>query len=330
MPVLQLFRNNSPYTVILLFLFTLLIKMQVLLHPVLPVVQPHHAAYGWVMHALDWILRGSAFGYSFLALLLLFGQAIYLNSIVSRHKLFGKTTYLPAFLYLALSSLSTSFSQFSPVLLVNIFVLGALDVCLQFGQTMQPRRQVFNAGFLLAQGGLLYFPASAYFLFFLFALLLLRPFNPGEWVVALLGYLTPFYFFACLLFLGDQFPLLRRWPETGVALPLQMKYPVYTLTGVTGLMLLLVSGLFVLQAQMGKSSIYVRRSWAVVIALLVTSVVAAVLSSMPLPQSWLLIMPTLSMIASATLYLEKSKRISTFAFFFILAFTIFCQFATHK
>lgn len=324
--MLQLFRNNSPYTVILLFLFALLIKLHALLHPVLPVALPHQALYGLVLKIFGSVLGKSAFGYAFVALLILFGEAIYLNTIIIRHRLFAKSTYLPAFVFLALSSLIPALSNFTPFLLVNACLLPALDLALQFGQTTQPRKLVFNAGFFLALASLLHFPALAYFAFFIFALLMLRPFNIGETVVALLGYLTPFYFFAGVLFLADRLPLLRRWPELGFSLPKKLVLTAPLVVLASGIVVLLAGGLLVLQGQMQKSTIYVRRSWSVVMALLVASLPAAVLSAHNAGAAWLMAVPALSMIVAAMLYLEKRKRLSTFAFFFILAFTIICQF----
>lgn len=328
--MLHLFRNNSPYTVILLFLFALLIKLQALLHPVAPVALPHHALYGLVLRLCNNLLQGSAFGYTFLALLILFGEAIYLNSIVVRHRLFHKATYLPAFVYLALSSVTPQFSYFTPFLLANFCVLGALDISLHFAQTTQPRKQMFNAGFLLALASLLHFPAVAYFPFFVFALLMLRPFNIGEWVVALLGYLTPYYFFAGILFLADRFALLRRWPELSLALPARSHFPAVLVSAVAGAALLLAAGLLALHGQMTKTTIYVRRSWSVVVALFIASLIAAVLSQHYKESCWLLVVPGLALVASATLHLEKRKRLSNFAFLLILAFTIYCQFALHS
>lgn len=327
--MLHLFRNNSPYTVILLFLFALLIKLPALLHPVAPVALPHHATYGLVLRMCDSVLQGNAFGYTFLALAILFGEAIYLNTIVVRHRLFNKATYLPAFLYLALSSVSTQFSFFSPFLLVNACVLGALDISLHFAHTLQPRKQMFNAGFLLSLASLLHFPAVAYFPFFIFAMLMLRPFNIGEWVVAMLGYLTPYYFFAGILFLADRFPLLQRWPELSLTLPARSSFPAAMVAAITGAGLLLAAGLLALHGQMSKATIYVRRSWSVVVALLITSLIAAVLSQHYRQSCWLLLVPGFALVASATLHLEKRKRLSNFAFLLILAFTIYCQFALH-
>lgn len=325
--MLHLIRNNSPYTVIILLIFTLVVKMQVLAHPQVVALPAHDVLFSSIVHVVDFILNGSAFGYTLLAVIMLFAQALYLNTIVAKQRLFNKTSYIPAYTYLLLTSLHPSFSYFSEALLMNWCLLGGIHLLLRFHQTHQPRKDVFNTGFLLALMALFHFSAIGYFLLLFIALILLRSFNPGEWVVTLLGYLTPAYFWVGILFLFDKTGMLSQWPHIGLFLPKKVVAPVYTIGLITGLIVLFSLGMYALQSLMAKTSVFNRRNWVMVLFCLFISFVVAMATDISMQYIWLLLMPALALIICHALYLEKNKRFSNFAFYFSLLLVIFCQIA---
>jgi hypothetical protein len=301
--------------------------MQAISNPVLVDVPPHDILFRMVINVFDFILFGSALAYTLLAVVMLFAQALYLNTIVARQRLFNKTTYIPAFVYLLLTSLHTSFSYFTPALLMNWCLLGGIHILLRFHQTHQPRKDVFNAGFLLALLALMHFPAIGYFLLLFIALVLLRSFNPGEWVVTFMGYLTPAYFWLGILFLADGLDQLKHWPHIDLFLPHKPIDWPYTIGIITGLIVLFTLGMYALQGLMGRTSVFNRRNWVMVLFCLLISVLVAIGTDIKMTYIWLIAMPALSLIICHALYLEKNKRFSNFAFYFSLLLVIFCQLA---
>jgi hypothetical protein len=328
--VLQLIRNNSPFTVLILFIFTLIIRLPALLHPQLPVTAGDTILFNWLLGGLSYVFGSAAFAWTFFAVVCSFLQGLYLNAITIRHRLFARPTYVPLFSYLVLTSIIPGYSYFSAPLMVCWCLLLSFDVMLQFSQSGQPRKHIFNAGFMLSMAALLQFSAIFYFLLFIVALILLRPFTIGEWVVAIIGYVTPLYFFSGLLFLTDRLPALTRWPDLGISLPRQVPHPVFLLGCIGTILILTASGLFVLQGQMPKSVIAVRRNWGAIVAAFIVSVIVSVLTAGDNGVIWLVLMPALSMIISNPMLLEKNKRFSNFTFYFSLLFVIFCQVALHK
>ena len=330
--MLQLIRNNSPYTVIILFIFTLLVKMQALIHPLHPAMLPDYFLYNSFISLLDTVFNGAggAFGYTIIAVLLLFFQALYLNRICSKYKLFAKPTYIPAFFYILFTSIYVQFSYFNETILVLWCVLGAIDTFMAFGQTLHPRKHIFNAGFMLCLAALFQFSALGYVALLIMCMVVLRPFNFGEWVVAIAGYITPVYFFAGVLFLIDMFREIIHWPNLGVSLPGRMETPVYMLGTFAGIIILFFSGVYVMQQQIPKSSIYVRRNWLALIIYILISIAVAIITDAYVKSIWLLVMPGLTLIISHALTLEKSKRFSNFIFYFSLIFVVFCQLAQNK
>jgi hypothetical protein len=322
--VLQLIRNNNPFTVLVLLIFTVLSRLWPLLHPVAPVPEEGLPLYNLVLRACDLLLRGSAFGYTLLALVLIFFQALYLNVLVIRHRLFPRPAYIPAYCYLLLTAVHPEFSYFTSLIFVNWCLLGAFDMMLRFSQPAHPRKQIYNAGLLVGLGTLFHFSAVAFVLLFLAALLLLRPFNAGEWVVALLGIFTPLYFMVGLLFLADADNVLPHWVR-GLVLPSPPAWSLYTFVLIVGTLVLAGSGLLVMRDQAVKSTIHVRRAWTVVVFGCILSVPAALFAGGLSSGAWIMATPALSLVIAHPLYLERNRKYALLTAWGSLVFLVFCQ-----
>jgi len=325
--VLALFRNNSPFTVIILLILAILLKVKVLLHPVMPVVYNADFFFVFINHLLNGLFHNNAFAFAACAVLLMFFQAIYLNSICIRRKLFIRSTFFPALAYLLLSSVYGPWNQFNPSLLVNWCLLGAFDVILGFSQSAHPRKHIFNAGFLLGLAALIHFPAILFAFILVISIFMLRPFHLAETVVAVMGFVTPFYFLVSTLYLSDQMPLIWPWLHLIAA-----KNSFFGMTGfviwvLIGFALLISCGLYATNLQMPKSSIYNRRNWGVIVISFIITVITAFFSGFTLQSAWLIIIPCAAFIMAMGLSNEKIKGFSNFVFYFALIFILVCQLA---
>jgi len=325
--VLRLFKNNSPFTVIILFIFALLVKVQVLLHPLSPEPAAGHFLYNYILKAFSIVFRHSAFAFTMFSIFILFIQSLYLKSIAIRHKLFPRYTYIPAFVYLLLTSIYPPFNSFNESLILNWLLLGAVDIMFGFTQTTQPRKLIFNASFLLSLAALFQFTLLSFFLLLLVGMVMFRSFSLGEWSVAIMGYVTPFYFLAGILFLVDKFYLYSKWPHIGFSLSGHINSIFYLILTLVGIFILTASGIFAMQKNVAMSNIYVRRDWIAISFYLIISIVNAFLTDHTIKSAWLITMPALSIIISHALLLEKNKRFSNFIFYFSLVFLIFCLLA---
>ena len=317
--MLHLVRNNTPYAVLSLLILAVITSSGGAVVPVSlpPVSLP---VYYLFIRGAKSVLGDSFLGWQVLYLALIFLQALYVNSLAMRHRLLAKPTFTPAFAFLVFAALFPEFRTISPPLLGNFFLLGALDAMLQFGKPTQPRRQIFNAGFLIGAAAFAQFSYLFSGIILLVALLLLRPFHVGEYFSAVLGLLTPIYFVAGVMYLTDTLPMLRQWPFLHLQNPpwVTGKMPVFiVIYAIAGL--LLIASLFQLNQQMNRSAIYVRRSWGVLVSGLVVSVAIAALTSLAAGQSWLAIAPFFAWAVSAALETEKPRRFAIFAFWAALA-----------
>lgn len=323
--MLSLIRQQSPYTVIILFIIALLMKLQPLWHPVAPVATEGQLMYGVVLRALNVVLGGNAFAYTLLTVVVLFGQAIQINAIAMRYRLFPRGGYAPAFFYIVLTSLYVPFNYFSVQLLVVWCLLAGVQIALGLQLSMQPRKQLFNAAFVFSIAAVLHFPAVIFIVALLSLMLLLRPFNAGEWTVALLGYFTPIYFFISILFLKDQLPLLRHWPDLDFSVQLRGANVRYLAGLVGGIVVLFACSLYALLQFVPKTVIAVRRSWIGIVICMCAAVPVAFCTEAYMKATWLGALPFLAQVLAASLMLEKYKWFSNFILYFSLALVVYCQ-----
>lgn len=319
--MLQLVRNYSPFTVIILFIYCLLLHLPGLMHPLSPAAGS--AVYNVLLSIPDTIFHHNAFCYSLLTIILVFAQGIYLNNISERHRLYLNSTYAPLFSYISVTALLPKSVLFSAPLIAIWPLLVAVDVSLSLPQPLSPRAHIFNVGFLLSLAALIFFPSVGFLLFFIIALLLLRPLNAGEWIVGALGYFTPLYFGAGILFLNDALPLLKAWPHLGISLPGQIRRALHLAVATGTIVILLWSGLYILQGALLRFAISVRRGWGAIIAALIVALAVAVITPADEPLAWRTPVPFIALVAALPVANEKRSAFSTFIFLLLLAAGIF-------
>lgn len=295
-----------------------------LLNPAVPTPVPGHFIYNYILRALSFVFWHNGFVYSLLAVVLLFMQSLYLKSIATKHKLFPRYTYIPSFVYLLLTTVYPPYNYFNETILLNWFLMGAVDIMFSFTQTTQPRKLIYNASFLLCMAALFQFTLLTYFFLLLVGMVMFRPFNLGEWSVALMGYTTPLYFMACILFLLDRFYLYGEWPHIGLSLSGIVVSPFYLIVAIAGILILLASGIYAMQLNVAMSNIYIRRDWIAISFYLIISMVVALLTDHTIKSAWLIVMPALSIIISHAFVLERNKRFSNFIFYFSLGYLFLC------
>lgn len=294
-------------------------KMPALLHPVMPMPAANHVVFPLLLR----FLHISAFAYTLAAIVMIFLQAVYLNFITEKHKLFHKTGYYPAFMYVLLTSLYPAFNYFSEPLFINWLVLIAIDVMLSFPKTLHPAKQLFNAGFAICLPALIQFSAVGFFLLLLISVLLLRSYRNSEMIVALLGYLSPVYFFIGLLYLTDSLDVLKSMIEIDFDVHRISSSRIYLAGTISGAVLFLLVGFVAFRQLNSRMTIYIRRSWWMIFGYLAVAVPVTLFAVSSVHAEWLLTLPPLSLIAAQVFYMENPKRLSIFMFYFSLTLLIF-------
>ncbi len=324
--MLNIFRNYNPYSVIVLFLLALFLKMATLIHPeAVFVVNQNQILWLKLSGFFQTILGGSPFLITFFAICNLFGQAIFLNQIGNRHHLFPKSNYLPALTYILVTSLFKDWNYLSAALISNWLLLFMLSSMLKLYATADSSKQIFNIGCFISLAAMLIFPNIFFIALLLLALGILRPFKAAEWMVALLGILTPFYFLAGILFLTDDLPMLKKAISIGFTIPKKLDHPAVIIAAFSMLVLMIVFGIYYLNNFMSRMLFQNKKWWWVILAGFFISLVVGTFTVAKGYSQWMAVLVPGSFIMANAWFEERKKWITTVLFYLFVAVVIFAQ-----
>lgn len=324
--MLNLFRSYNPYSVIVLFLVAIFLKLAILVQPEMAyAVGESQIVWLKLAGVLERMMGGSSFLITFFALVNLFGQAIFLNRIANRHHLFPKATYFPALTYLLVTSLFKDWNYLSAELIGNWLVLAMISAVLQLYTSSDARKQIFNVGCFISLSAMLMFPNIIFVLLLLLGLAILRPFKIVEWTVGLLGIITPFYLLAGILYLTGDLPFLKQMVAIGFSLPGEILHPEVVFTGLATLLLFLFAGVGYLNYFMSRMLFQNKKWWWVVTASLLISIIACLFTVAKGYNQWMAMLAPASFIIANVWYAERKRWITTIFFYLFVAVVIFAQ-----
>ncbi len=227
---------------------------------------PQFAVYpvdGFIYYLLSPFLMLPALLIPFLYHLIVLVQALRLNYALNQVRMYPKAASTAALAYILLTALLPDWNNISAALLVNTVVIWLLYKLTKLYNTQQAKTLLFNIGIITGSMVLLYFPTAPLILVAFFALGIFRPFRLNEWLVLLIGLLTPFYFMAGWLFLTDNLDLVLQ--QLQIFQPHIITVANLPLTAITFAVagLATVAGVFMWQSNSGRMVIQVRKSWSV-------------------------------------------------------------------
>ena len=132
--------------------------------------------------------------YFITVLLLVISQALHFNWILNKHEVLYKNSWMPAVVYMIISTILPPFFWFHPLIFANTILLFALDKLFYLYKNDYPLGYEFDSCLLMAMAALFYFPLITFLAFYFISILLLRPFSWRDWVVGVLGFTIPFFF----------------------------------------------------------------------------------------------------------------------------------------
>ena len=272
--MIRFFSGNNPLNVLLLFFLGILMKLPYFLQPV---AAQSISTDGFLYLELLRLLQpaGAAFPalYPLLAYLLLFTQAVTFNGLINSQKLFATPNLLLAFSYLLLTSLVPDWNQLSSGLIINTVMVWAWPQMVGMYHNPKPKGNLFNLGFGFGICSFVYFPSVYLLVLLVVALLIYRPFILTEWLVTIIGVLTPFYFLLVYFFVWDHWHLVSN------IVPLhQLKVPAVTydwkfLVTCSLVFLPLLPGVIMSQRIASRMVVHVRKSWSFMLFYLMVAVV---------------------------------------------------------
>ncbi len=299
--MIGIFRQKNPGNTLLLLLYGLVIKFPVLLNPAPALRQSEdHYLYNVLMGFLGPSELSPLF-FSLLAVALLFIQAFLLNRLMILQKLFPKPGFLPAMVYLLISSFVPEWNQFSAPLLVNTLLIWIYYRMALLYNTHTPNGEVFNIGLLLGIASLFYEPAIVFLLLVPLALFVMRPFRIREWFIAFMGATMPYYFLGVILFLTDRFTWQAILPAISLDLP-DIPESIFITVAMVLLVLPFIAGGFYVQANLAKMLIQVRKNWSLMLLFMIISLLIILVSGGNRYVNWICCIIPLSAFHSALYY----------------------------
>lgn len=304
--MIGIFKRNNPFNNFLLLIYGLLLKLPGLfIHPSEPVLQEMD---GNVFRKLLLILEpaGNAFPYlySILSFALVYGQAVMLNKFVKDNKLMQSPSYLIGMSYLLITSLFPEWQTFSSPLIVNTFLIAVLQQLSTLNNSTHPKTSLFNIGLMIGVASFFYFPSASFLLLMIAGLIFTRPFRINEWLIGLLGAITPYYFLIAWLFITDRWNAYKI-PAIHVAKPF-FKDSTWSYIAIGMIVFLLIVGFFFIRSYQRRQLVQTRKIWGIIFLYLAISFVVPFINVTERFDYWILMaVPVACIVAAAFLYPER-------------------------
>ncbi|MES2432159.1 MAG: DUF6427 family protein [Bacteroidota bacterium] len=316
-----IFKANNPYNTFLLLVYGLLLKLHMFLHPVIPI--PQHTdgfLFKVLLQQLSSIGRSIPAIYPIIVFVLLYTQAIAFNKLVSDQKLMPKSNYLTAMSYLLITSLFTEWSILSGSLIINTLLIWVWAHMSSLYTNPKPKTALFNIGIIIGVSTFFYFPSIAFAVLIIFGLIITRPFRLAEWIIALLGIITPYYFLLAWAFLTDRW---QGYKFPGIAFSYPKFYDSsWALAAIIIVLTATIIGLYYIQSNFLRQLVQSRKSWQLVFLYFLVAVSIPFINATYTFKYWILCaVPLSAVVACAFLYPQK-KWLPTLLHWIMVAFVI--------
>ena len=320
--MVSLFKSNAPQSNLFLFAYALLLKFPTFIHPVVSIpISTDDILYRWTYQLINTIGSSYPLVFSLLAFFIYFIQAVMLNDLVNNQRLFPKPTYLTGMTFLLITSMFPAWYAFSAPLLSMMLLLFMLQGICSLYNNASPKKTLFNLGLCVGLSALLYFPSVVFTLLLLSGLTITRPFRMAEWLIMLIGAITPYYFLWCYFYMsGHSLGMLQPTFAIGKSALLDTTFHN---AAVLLILFSLLAGLFFIQSNMRRLLVQSRKTWSILYLCLLIAMVVPFLNHQPSFLYWeLAALPLAVFIASVFLYPDYSwfPVVLHWAFFIVVAF----------
>ena len=314
--IVRLFRSQYLIHYILLFIFTVVLWSDALLFPETLVTGKGFPGFETVN---EWAV---SFPYISIAIsiLVLFFQALMLNAIAEHHKLVERNQLVTAAIYILLMSSQPQLVQPNLMLIVNLLLILLLYKVLNFYGKTEPLSSLFDAGLLAGVVSLLFFPAWTFIGFLFFGLLTFQLFRWREWLVPLIGIITPWIFMAGYYFWFNQLQI-KFWEtleKFTFRIPDISQVSTELLVVWILFLLIIVLGLGKILRYAGESTVDIRRKSRVVFWMLLFGMGSTFFSDHDLiTQAYLEFIP---MVLFVSMYVSRKKKLFLTELLFFVIF----------
>ncbi len=302
-------------------MYGLVLKFAIFLHPEVPKAQVSAGVlYNYFLQLIRPAGASSPIIYSIIGFVLLYIQAISFNTVVNSQRMLQRPNYLVGMSYLLVTSLFADWFCLSAPLIVNTFLIWVWSQLCFLHNHSSPKTAIFNIGLTIGVCTFFYYPSILFALLALVGLAIARPFKLPEWLMALVGIGTPFYFFGAWLFLTDKWKTYRL-PQTGLMLPTFYESG-WTLAAIILLLITGLIGIVFIQNNLRRQVVQTRKSWQLVYLYLIVAAGIPFLNIVPGFNYWILTAVPLSLIMAAAFFYPEKKWVPLFLHWAMVAMVV--------
>ncbi|MBS1929441.1 MAG: hypothetical protein KIS82_04175 [Ferruginibacter sp.] len=299
------FRANYPYNNFLLLLYALVLKFPMFLHAHIPQTG---IADGFLYPKLLDLMQLSGFppvAPAILAFILIFTQATVLNYLCNHFKLTPHPNYLTGMSYILISSLFSEWFTLSSAMIANTFFIWIIYGLAGINSSQKIKSTLFNLGLILGIACFFYYPALFFLFLVLVGLAFMRPFRIAEWLMVVLGFLTPFYFLVSILFLNNRLTV-PTLPEPVITLPFISQLP-WAISSLALIGFSALVGVYFINLNMRRQIVHIRKFWSLIFFYSLFAVLVPFLNNTRSFHDWILAVVPISMMAGVA-FLSPQKK----------------------
>lgn len=274
--MIGIFKNNNPLALLMLALLAYLpaINAEATVNAAVP------AGSTAILKALSEYLsfldgsKGILGKIIFPALLL--AEALILNKIITDHKLMDRAGFVPAMSFLLLNAMLPF--QTSPVILVlNALILIVFKLLITMYKENNANNKLLLIGFIVGCMASMNTNFLILFCWIVICIMIMRPASIREWLLAITGFILPFYFIFSGLYLLEKLNSPMGFPPFSIGFNLPPLSPwVWSKTGL--FLVLPWIGILSFNRQIGKMMIQARKAYLVMLILVLATLVICLLS----------------------------------------------------
>ena len=318
--LIKIFRSGYSVKIIMFLIISLLLWVPAFISPAEIVSE---STFGIAYDFLVRQITMAPWMAAFFAFVLLIAQAIIFNAVLVQNPLFSKSVFLPALIYVILMSHNPAYLSLHPALFSNFFLILSLKNLYSTYSKTDALREAFNSSFWIAVASLFHLPAASMMLFIWFAFIIFRISAWREWLISIIGFITPYLFLIIIFYLFDGIPFFLDffpgglewiWIQPSVEMADYIFWPVFLLVCLWAYLRFTIES--------ADRIISVRRSFAIVNVLLLLSFSSMLISAHHPHQHAFIIFPAASVVI-AYYFIETRKRIIAELFFIGLLMAIF-------
>lgn len=203
--MIKLFKSFTPQTVVLVLIFTIVLKLGYIIYPINQELI-HSNSSDWLNEYIYSFFEPNSAYPIVIGMILIVCQALLINRLCTEYKLLQQDSFIPAAIYILITSLNPWYNVFSSATISSTIILFVLNNILRIQVTSMPKKLMYNSGLFIGLSAIIYWPSIVLFLFVIWAYIISKKFNGKEVIALFLGVITLLYVALSGLYLLD-YPL---------------------------------------------------------------------------------------------------------------------------